>query len=103
MAAAEKWGQNKTENLSKGVTAANPFILYISGCFFAEIFFSTLRENNEIIFCSEKCSKVEKFRLSNRKINHLEVSFHFLHFFKKKGNPYYKYISLKTIFCWQIQ
>ena len=63
MAAAEKWGQNKTENLSKGVTAANPFILYISGCFFAEIFFSTLRENNEIIFCSEKCSKVEKFRL----------------------------------------
>ena len=71
MAAAEKWGQNKTENLSKGVTAANPFILYISGCFFAEIFFLTLRENNEIIFCSEKCSKVEKFRLSNRKINHL--------------------------------
>ena len=83
MAAAEKWGQNKTENLSKGVTAANPFILYISGCFFAEIFFLTLRENNEIIFCSEKCSKVEKFPLSNRKINHLEDSISYT-FLKRK-------------------
>ena len=43
MAAAEKWGQNKTENLSRGVTAANPFILYISGYFLPIFFLSEMK------------------------------------------------------------
>ena len=40
MAAAEKWGQNKTENLSRGVTAANPFYSLYIRIFFAKNFFS---------------------------------------------------------------
>ena len=67
--------------------------LYIRMFFLPKFFFLLCAKIMKLFSAPKNVAKWKSFDFANRKINHLEVSFHFLHFFKKEGNPYYKYIS----------